>query len=111
MTLPIVLPLPRVSISFATGPVCFLAQSGSASIASGLRVGAFPSNVMIPVIVEAAAATPGQKETAINEAARNNLLPVTHMLGSFVIAQIVASVVTDDAALRRVSESADSTSG
>jgi hypothetical protein len=56
-------------------------------MASGLRAGAFPSNVMIPVIVDAAAATPGQKETATSEAARKNLFPDTRMLGSFINAK------------------------
>ena len=37
-----VLPLPRTSISFGTGAECFLAQAGSASMASGLRAGSFP---------------------------------------------------------------------
>jgi len=39
---------------------------------------------MIPVMFDAAAATPGQKETATSEAARKNLFPVTRMLGSFI---------------------------
>ena len=86
MMFPMVLPLPRTSISFGTGAECFLAHTGSASMASGLRVGAFPSKVTVPVMVEAARATPGQNDTATSPAASHNLFPVPRMLGSFVIA-------------------------
>ena len=82
-----VLPLPRTSISFGTGPECFLAQAGSASIASGLSGGAFPSKVTVPVTDEAAKATPGQTDNATSAAASPNLLPVLHILGSLVIAK------------------------
>src|SRR5690349_7795228 len=70
--LPMVLPLPRTSISFGTGPECFLAQTGSASIASGRRAGGFPSKVTVPVTVDAANAIPGQTEIATNTAAARN---------------------------------------
>src|SRR5436190_21675308 len=88
---PIVLPLPRSSISFGTGPECFLAHTGSASIVSGFRAGAFPSNVTVPVTVEAATATPGETNTATSVAAGHYLFSVTRMLGSLVIANLVSS--------------------
>ena len=68
-------------------------------MASGLRVGAFPSKVMVPVMVEAAKATPGQTNTATSPAASHNLFPVLRMLRSLVIANLV-SVVTVDAVIR-----------
>ena len=71
-----VLPLPRTSISLGTGAECFLAHAGSASMASGLRAGAFPSKVTVPVTDEAATATPGQTDTATSPAASHNLFPV-----------------------------------
>src|SRR5512132_3483657 len=83
MTLPMVLPLPRTSISFGTGPECFLAHAGSASIASGLSAGAFPSKVTVPVTVEAATATPGQNDTAISPAASHDLFPIPRTIGFF----------------------------
>ena len=92
MMFPMVLPLPRTSISFATGPECFLAHAGSASMASGLRAGAFPSKVTVPVTDEAAKATPGQTDTATSTAASHNLFPVARMLGSLVIANPFAVV-------------------
>src|SRR5258708_1461665 len=99
MTFPMVLPLPRTSISFAAGVGCFLAHTGSASMVSGLSVGAFPSKVTVPVIDEAAKATPGHTTIATSPAARHTLFPVTRMLGSLVDANLV-SVVTVDAAFR-----------
>ena len=84
MMLAMVLPLPRISISLATGVECFLAHAGSASMASGLRAGAFPSKVTTPVIDEAAPATPGQIDTATNDAATHDLFPSQRMLGSLV---------------------------
>src|SRR4051794_2287330 len=80
---PMVLPLPRTSISFGTGAECFLAHTGSASIVSGLRVGAFPSNVTVPVTDDAASATPGHSAIATNPAARHKL-GVLRILVSFV---------------------------
>ena len=62
-------------------------------MASGLRAGAFPSKVTVPVMVEAATATPGQTNTATSPAASHNLFPVPRMLSSLVIANLV-SVVT-----------------
>src|SRR5512134_3432946 len=82
---PMVLPPPRTSISLGTGLACFLAHAGSASIVSGLRLGALPSKVTVPVTVEAATATPGQPDTATSTAASHNLFPVPRMLGSLVI--------------------------
>ena len=79
MMFPMVLPLPRTSISFGTGAVCFLAHAGSASMASGLSAGAFPSKVTVPVMVEAASATPGQTDTATSPAASHNLFPVARI--------------------------------
>src|SRR6266550_4495361 len=85
---PMVLPVPRTSISFGTGcPACFLRQTGSASMAIGLSTGAFPSNVMVPVTVEAARATPGQNMTT-SRAASHNLIHVPRMLDSVVIANL-----------------------
>src|SRR3954464_746737 len=81
--LPIEFPLPRTSISFGTGAVCFLAHAGSAAMASGLSVGAFPSKVTVPVTVEAAKATPGQINTATTD--NHSFFPVQRMLGSFVV--------------------------
>jgi hypothetical protein len=76
-----VLPLPRTNISFATGPVCFLAQMGSAVISRGLSTGVFPAKVTVPVMVDWAPATPGQMATAASTASRNpNADP--RMLGS-----------------------------
>src|SRR4051794_4518172 len=97
MMFPTVLPVPRTSSSLGTGAVCFLAQAGSASIASGLRVGAFPSKVTVPVIDDAAKATPGQSDTATSPAASNNLVPVTRMLGSLVLATLVCAATVDAA--------------
>ena len=85
MTFPMVLPVPRTSISFGTGVGCFLAHTGSASMASGLRTGGFPSKVTVPVMDEAAKATPGQTDNATSPAASRNLFPVPRMLGSLVI--------------------------
>ena len=70
--------------SLGTGPECFLAHVGSASMASGLRVGAFPANVMVPVTDEAAMATPGEIETTASAIASRNVFPDTRMLGSLV---------------------------
>ena len=91
MMFPMVLPLPRTSISFGTGAECFLAHAGSASMASGLRVGTFPSKVTVPVTDEAATATPGQTDTATSPAASHNLFAVLRMLGSLVIADLVSA--------------------
>src|SRR5258708_34852103 len=97
MTFPMVLPLPRTSISFSTGAECFLAHTGSASMVSGLRVGAFPSKVTVPVMDEAATATPGQTDIATSPAASHNLFPDTRMLDSLVIANLVSLVIVDAA--------------
>jgi hypothetical protein len=88
MMFPMVLPLPRTSISLGAGDVCFLAHAGSASIASGLRAGAFPSKVTVPVTVEAATATPGHNDTATSPAASHTLFPVTRMLDSLIITNL-----------------------
>src|ERR1043165_5858655 len=76
------LPGPSTSISFATGPVCFLAHTGSASIAIGLSVGAVPEKVTVPVIVPAAKATPGHAAVTIRLAARVNQVAVLRIVGS-----------------------------
>jgi hypothetical protein len=68
-------------------------------MASGLRAGAFPSKVTVPLTVEAADATPGHTDTAISPAANHNLFPLARMLGSMFIANLV-EVVTVDAAFR-----------
>src|SRR6187397_755779 len=82
---PMVLPLPRTSISLAAGVACFLAHAGSAAMSSGLRVGGVPVKVMVPVTDEAAKATPGQTDNATSPVARRNLFPVPRMLGSLVV--------------------------
>src|SRR5260221_14699189 len=84
MTFAMVLPLRRTSISFSAGVGCFLAHTGSASMASGLSLGAFPSKVTVPVMDEAANATPGESNTATNPAS-HTLFPVLRMLGSLII--------------------------
>src|SRR5687767_13184539 len=95
MMFPMVLPLPRTSASPGTGPVCFLAQTGSADIASGLIAGGFPSKITVPLTDDAAAATPGHIDIAIatSPAASHTLFPVARMLGSLVIvARIIANL-------------------
>src|SRR6476646_1973446 len=89
---PMVLPFPRASISLGTGPECFLAHAGSASIVSGLRAGAFPSNVTTPVTVEAANATPGEIDNATSPATKHNVFPVQRILGSLIKLIIANSI-------------------
>jgi hypothetical protein len=96
MMFPMVLPVPRTSASFGAGPECFFAQTGSASMAIGLSTGAFPAKVTVPVMVDAATATPGQPNTAISAAAGHSLFPVPRMLGSLVIVYL-SFVVAEDA--------------
>ena len=72
--------------------MCFLAHTGSASIASGLSAGAFPSKMMVPVMDEAAMPTPGQTDTATSTAASRKLFAVPRMLGSLVIGHPVSVV-------------------
>src|SRR5260370_28127370 len=93
-----VLPLPRTSISLSAGVGCFLAHAGSASMASGLRVGAFPSKVTVPVMDEAATATPGQTDIATIPAASHNLFPDTRILDSVAIPNLVIVVIFGAAA-------------
>ena len=57
-------------------------------MAIGLSTGAFPSKVTVPVMVEAATATPGQNDTATSTAASHNLFPDPRMLGSLVIEKL-----------------------
>jgi hypothetical protein len=85
MMFPIVLPLPRTSISLGTGFECFFAHPGSASIASGLRLGTFPSKVTVPFTVDAASATPGHIAAPASPAARHTIFAVLRILVSFVI--------------------------
>ncbi len=87
MMFPMVLPPPSSSISFGTGPECFLAHAGSASMESGLSAGGFPAKVTVPLTDDAAVATPGQTDITTNPAASHNLFPVTRMLDSLVIAK------------------------
>src|SRR5687767_11554570 len=88
MTLAMALAGPRTSLSLGTGPECFLAHAGSASIVSGLRAGAVPAKVTVPVTDEATASTaaPGLTDIAISPtaspAANNKLFPVQRMLSS-----------------------------
>src|SRR5690349_16302750 len=95
-----VLPPPRTSISFGTGPECFFAHAGSASIARGLSAGGLPLNVTVPEIDEAPSATPGQSDTTTNPAAAHNPFPVTRILDSLVITTSFSDVVLA-AAVRR----------
>jgi hypothetical protein len=95
MTFAMVLPLPSTSISAGTGFVCFLAHAGSASMASGLRAGGFPVKVMVPLIVDAAPAMPGQPITATSTATSHNLLPVTRMLVSLVMKNLESAAAVD----------------
>src|SRR5512132_1601517 len=84
----IVFPGPRISDSFGAGPACFLAHTGSASMAIGLSVGAFPAKVTVPVMVDAATATPGEPSIATSTAAGHTLLFVPPMLGFLVIVHV-----------------------
>src|SRR5688572_11491654 len=89
MMFPMVLPLPRTSASPGTGPLCFLAQTGSADIASGLIAGGFPSKITVPETDDAARAAPGHIDIdiATSPAASHTLFP--RMFGSLVIANLV----------------------
>src|SRR5262245_8485600 len=104
MMFPIVLPLPRTSIGFGTGAVCFLAHTGSASMASGLRLGAVPANVTVPVMVDAAKATPGHTTAAASPAATKNLFAVLRILVSLIMAtrRVDAAAVAHDWNLARL---------
>src|SRR6185503_6505663 len=82
MTFPMVLPPPRTSISFGTGPECFLAHAGSASMVSGLSAGGLPVNVTVPVTDDAAIATPGHIHPVTSPTASHNRFPVARILGS-----------------------------
>ncbi len=64
-------------------------------MASGLRVGTFPSKVTVPVMVEAAKAMLGQTNNAASPAAIHNPFTLLRMLRSLVIANLVF-IVTDD---------------
>jgi hypothetical protein len=68
-------------------------------MASGFITGAFPSKVIVPLMDEAAKATPGQTVKAATPAASHNLFPVTRMLG---LLWLSLNLVTVDAANRRV---------
>ena len=70
-------------------------------MASGLSAGAFPAKVTVPVMVDAATATPGQPNTATSPAASHNLFPVPRMLSSLVIANLVSPSIVDAAFSRR----------
>jgi hypothetical protein len=54
-------------------------------MAIGLSTGGFPSKLIVPVMVEAAVATPGENSTATSPAANHNLVPDPPMLGSLVM--------------------------
>jgi hypothetical protein len=53
-------------------------------MAIGLRVGAVPAKVMVPVMDEAANATPGHAAAIIRLAARNTRVAVLRIVVSFV---------------------------
>jgi hypothetical protein len=63
-------------------------------MAIGLSTGAFPSNVTVPVMVEAATATPGQNAMATSTVASHNVFPDPRMLGFLVIASLHFVVAT-----------------
>src|SRR6187549_2688089 len=79
---PMVLPLPRTSISWSVGVVCFLAQAGSAAMSIGFMAGGVPAKVIVPVMDEAAKAAFG--DTAMRLIASHNLVPVQRMFGSLL---------------------------
>src|SRR5262245_26264184 len=83
MMFAIVLPGPSTSASLATGVVCFLAHAGSASIAIFGRLGGVPVNVTVPVMVDAANATPGHAAVSIRPAVRDNRVAVLRIVVSF----------------------------
>jgi hypothetical protein len=56
-------------------------------MASGLRAGGLPVNVIVPEIVDWATATPGQPKTAASPTASHNLFPV-RMRQSMVIVNV-----------------------
>jgi len=64
-------------------------------MASGLRAGGVPVKVTVPLIDDAAVATPGQTDITI--AASHNLFPVTRMLDSLVIAKLRYSAIVNAA--------------
>jgi hypothetical protein len=68
---------------------------------SGLSVGGVPAKVTVPLIDDAAVATPGQTDITINPAASHNLFPVTRMLDSLVIAKPRFSAVLNAASTLR----------
>jgi hypothetical protein len=51
---------------------------------SGLRAGAFPSKVMVPVIDAARRAAPGDTAAATTPATRQNVIAVLRILISFI---------------------------
>src|SRR5262245_6029251 len=85
MMFPIFWPGPSTSISLGTGPVCFFAHEGSASIVIGLIVvGGVPLKVTVPVMEDAANATLGHAAVSIRPAARDNRVAVLRIVDSFV---------------------------
>src|SRR5262245_18865315 len=93
MMFAMVLPLPRTSASLSAGVGCFLAHTGSASIASGLSLGGVPSKVTVPVTVPAAETAAGHHAAAASAVARHNAFNILLMLVRFVISNF-ASLIT-----------------
>jgi hypothetical protein len=60
-------------------------------MAIGLSTGGFPSKLTVPVMVDAARATPGQNDIATSTAASHNLFPLPHMFNSLVIVHLSLS--------------------
>src|SRR5262249_12505522 len=80
MMFAILLPAPSTSASLCTAVVCFLAHAGSASIAIVGSLGAVPVKVTVPVIADAANATPGHAAVSITPAARDNRVAVLRIV-------------------------------
>src|SRR5262249_22870934 len=80
MMFAILLPAPSTSASLCTAVVCFLAHAGSASIAIVGSLGAVPVKVTVPVIDDAANATPGHAAVSITPAARDNRVAVLRIV-------------------------------
>src|SRR5262245_13720473 len=106
MMFPMVLPVPRTSASFGPGLLpCFLWQTASALMSSGLSAGAVPEKTTVPVMVDAATATLGHNNVATNPAASHNPFPVARMLSSLVNVDCLHRVA--DSARPLVSRRAD----
>jgi len=67
---------------------------------SGLSVGTFPSKVTVPLMVDAASASPGHATAAAaSPAARHHLFAAFPTLGVLVIANLASLVIVDGAVI------------